>query len=174
MARTYLQALFPLFVSLFFFPRKKEKGFPLLSGLTITSCNSNKHNMNILTQYFNTKHNTAPFSQIKNEDYLPAIKKGIEIAKAEIDAIVKILKENPNISIEIDGFHNGAGPLTIDDERADRIKEIFIAKGIKEDLITSVGKGESTNCITDSEEGKDSNGNPWNCNMRVEINIVKF
>lgn len=33
MARTYLQALFPLFVSLFFFPRKKEKGFPLLSGL---------------------------------------------------------------------------------------------------------------------------------------------
>jgi len=44
--------------------------------------------MNILTQYFNTKHNTAPFSQIKNEDYLPAIIKGIEIAKAEIDAIV--------------------------------------------------------------------------------------
>jgi outer membrane protein OmpA-like peptidoglycan-associated protein len=97
-----------------------------------------------------------------------------EYSNNEIDAIVKILKKNPNISIEIDGFHNGAGPLTIDDERADRIKEIFIAKGIKEDLITSIGKGESTNCITDSEEGKDSNGNPWNCNMRVEINIVKF
>ncbi len=44
--------------------------------------------MNILTQHFNTKHNTAPFSQIKNEDYLPAIKKGIEMAKSEIDTIV--------------------------------------------------------------------------------------
>jgi hypothetical protein len=33
MASTYLQALFPLFVALFFFLKKKEKGFPLLSGL---------------------------------------------------------------------------------------------------------------------------------------------
>lgn len=33
MASTYLQALFPLFVALFFFLKKKEKGLPLLSGL---------------------------------------------------------------------------------------------------------------------------------------------
>ena len=63
--------------------------------------------MNILTQYFNTKHNTAPFSQIKNEDYLPAIKKGIEIAKAEIDAIVNNLEaptfENTIVAMEFTG-----------------------------------------------------------------------
>ena len=63
--------------------------------------------MNILTQYFNTKHNTAPFSQIKNEDYLPAIKKGIEIAKAEIDAIVNNSEaptfENTIVAMEFTG-----------------------------------------------------------------------
>ena len=45
--------------------------------------------MSILTHHFNTKYNTAPFSKIKNEDFLPAFIKGIELAKAEIDAIVR-------------------------------------------------------------------------------------
>ena len=40
--------------------------------------------MNPLLQDFNT----APFSKIANEDYKPAIKKGIEIAKKEINEIV--------------------------------------------------------------------------------------
>jgi Zn-dependent oligopeptidase len=40
--------------------------------------------MNPLLQDFNT----APFSKISNEHYKPAIKKGIEIAKAEIDEII--------------------------------------------------------------------------------------
>ncbi|SHL18406.1 M3 family metallopeptidase [Flavobacterium xanthum] len=45
--------------------------------------------MSILTHHFNTKYNTAPFSKIKNEDFLPAFQKGIELAKAEIDAIIR-------------------------------------------------------------------------------------
>ena len=73
--------------------------------------------MNILTQYFNTKHNTAPFSQIKNEDYLPAIKKGIEIAKAEIDAIVN----NP----EAPTFENTIEALEFSGEALDRLSSIF-------------------------------------------------
>ena len=44
--------------------------------------------MNILTQKFQTKYDTAPFSQIKNEDYIPAFREGIASARAEIDAIV--------------------------------------------------------------------------------------
>ncbi len=44
--------------------------------------------MNLLTQKFTTKHDTAPFSGIKTEDFLPAIKEGIEIARKEIDDIV--------------------------------------------------------------------------------------
>lgn len=73
--------------------------------------------MNILTQYFNTKHNTAPFSLIKNEDYLPAIKKGIEIAKAEIDAIVN----NP----EAPTFENTIVAMEFTGDVLDRASSIF-------------------------------------------------
>ncbi len=41
--------------------------------------------MNALLNDFNT----APFSKISNKDYKPAIEKAIEIAKAEIDKIIK-------------------------------------------------------------------------------------
>ena len=44
--------------------------------------------MKVLTSTFVTKHNTAPFSQIKLEDYKPAFIENIAAAKAEIDAII--------------------------------------------------------------------------------------
>lgn len=76
-----------------------------------------KKNMSLLTQHFNTKHNTAPFSQIKNEDYLPAIKKGIEIAKEEIDAIVN----NP----EAPTFENTIVAMEFTGAVLDRASSIF-------------------------------------------------
>ncbi|MGE0560745.1 MAG: M3 family metallopeptidase [Flavobacteriales bacterium] len=45
--------------------------------------------MNPLLSAFNTPYHTAPFSQIKNEYFKPAIENGIEKARKEIDAIVK-------------------------------------------------------------------------------------
>jgi Zn-dependent oligopeptidase len=78
---------------------------------------NNNKNMNILTQYFNTKYNTAPFSQIKNEDYLPAIIKGIEIAKTEIDAIVN----NPDIPT----FENTIEAMEFTGDVLDRVSSIF-------------------------------------------------
>jgi peptidyl-dipeptidase Dcp len=44
--------------------------------------------MNLLTQKFTTKHDTAPFSGIKNEDFMPAFIEGIAQARKEIDDIV--------------------------------------------------------------------------------------
>lgn len=73
--------------------------------------------MNILTQKFNTKHDTAPFSQIKNEDYLPAFQEGIASAKAEIDAIVNNLSE-PD-------FDNTIAALSFSGEMLERISSIF-------------------------------------------------
>ncbi|AWG23593.1 peptidase M3 [Flavobacterium faecale] len=73
--------------------------------------------MNILTQYFNTKHNTAPFSQIKNEDYLPAIQEGIALAKAEIDAIAN----NP----EEPTFENTIVAMDYTGDILDRASSIF-------------------------------------------------
>ncbi len=73
--------------------------------------------MNILTQYFKTKFNSAPFSQIKNEDYLPAFQEGIALAKAEIDAIVNN-SEKPT-------FENTIETLAFSGNTLDRISSIF-------------------------------------------------
>ena len=73
--------------------------------------------MSILTQYFNTKHNTAPFSQIKIEDYVPAFQEGIALAKAEIDAIVN----NP----EAPTFENTIVAMDYSGDILDRLSSIF-------------------------------------------------
>ncbi len=43
--------------------------------------------MNILTEKFTTPYHSAPFDQIKTEDYLPAFKELIKKSEEEIDAI---------------------------------------------------------------------------------------
>lgn len=43
--------------------------------------------MSVFNTKFDTVHNTAPFTQIKTEDYIPAFQKAIQDTKAEIDAI---------------------------------------------------------------------------------------
>ena len=73
--------------------------------------------MSILTHHFNTKYNTAPFSEIKNEDYLPAFQKGIDLAKAEIDTIVN----NPAVPT----FENTIEALDFSGAVLDRISSIF-------------------------------------------------
>ncbi|RVT75767.1 M3 family peptidase [Flavobacterium sufflavum] len=73
--------------------------------------------MSILTKHFDTKHNTAPFSQIKNEDYFPAFQEGIALAKAEIDAIVT----NPEAST----FANTIEAMDYSGAILDRISSIF-------------------------------------------------
>ncbi|NCO64204.1 MAG: M3 family metallopeptidase [Flavobacteriales bacterium] len=72
---------------------------------------------NILITPFQTPFNTAPFSQIKNEDFLPAFKFAIEEARAEIDAIVN-LQEAPT-------FKNTIEALDFSGEKLDRISSIF-------------------------------------------------
>jgi peptidyl-dipeptidase Dcp len=73
--------------------------------------------MSVLTQYFNTKHNTAPFPQIKIEDYVPAFNEGIALAKAEIDAIVN----NP----EAPTFENTVVAMDFAGDILDRLSSIF-------------------------------------------------
>ena len=73
--------------------------------------------MSVLTNHFNTKYNTAPFSKIKNEDFLPAFQKGIELAKAEIDAIIR----NPIKPT----FENTIETLAFSGDVLDRISSVF-------------------------------------------------
>ncbi|WP_299102762.1 M3 family metallopeptidase [uncultured Winogradskyella sp.] len=73
--------------------------------------------MTILNKPFNTAYNTAPFSQIKTEDYLPAFKEGIKKSKAEIDAIVN--------NSEAPTFENTIEALDYSGEELDRLSSIF-------------------------------------------------
>ena len=70
-----------------------------------------------LTKTFHTKHNTAPFAQIKLEDYRPAFIENIAKAKAEIDAIIN----NP----ETPTFENTIVALDFSGEQLDRLSSIF-------------------------------------------------
>lgn len=73
--------------------------------------------MKILTQKFNTKHNAAPFSQIKLEDYQPAFVENIAKARAEIEVITN----NP----ETPTFENTIEALEFSGEALDRLSSIF-------------------------------------------------
>jgi len=73
--------------------------------------------MNLLTQKFTTKYGTAPFNSIKTEDFLPALKEGIEIARKEIDAIVN----NP----EEPTFENTIEAMTFSGDILERASSIF-------------------------------------------------
>jgi oligopeptidase A len=61
--------------------------------------------------------NTAPFSKISNSDYKPAIEKAIEIAKVEIDEIIKN-SEKPS-------FENTTVAFDFSGEKLNRITSIF-------------------------------------------------
>jgi Zn-dependent oligopeptidase len=72
---------------------------------------------NILLKKFNTPYNSAPFSKIKNDDFLPAFKQAIIDAKGEIDVIAN--------NSETPTFKNTIEALEFSGEQLDRISSIF-------------------------------------------------
>ena len=73
--------------------------------------------MSVLTTKFPTKHDTAPFSQIANQDFLPAFQQAIEMARTEIDEITS----NP----EPPTFENTIAALSYSGDVLDRVSNIF-------------------------------------------------
>lgn len=73
--------------------------------------------MNILIEKFNTPYHSAPFGDIKNEDYLPAFKELIQKSEEEINAIV----DNP----EAPTFENVIEALAYSGEQLDVVSNIF-------------------------------------------------
>ena len=71
----------------------------------MTACNQK----NIFFQDWNTPYGTAPFSQIKEADYLPALRAGIKEEKAAIQAIIAS-KEAPTFENTILAMEN-ASPI---------------------------------------------------------------
>jgi peptidyl-dipeptidase Dcp len=73
--------------------------------------------MNVLNSTFNTPYNSAPFSQISEDDFLPAFKIAIDKAKHEIEVISRN-NQTPN-------FENTIAALDYSGEELDRISSIF-------------------------------------------------
>ena len=73
--------------------------------------------MKTLTQKFKTPFHTAPFSQIKMDEYKPAFEANIAQARAEIDAITN----NPEAAT----FENTIVALDFSGEALDRLSSIF-------------------------------------------------
>ncbi|WP_407482798.1 M3 family metallopeptidase [Elizabethkingia meningoseptica] len=72
---------------------------------------------NILLEYFQTPFHTAPFDQIKNEDYLPAFQELIKKSETEIEQIAN----NP----EAPTFSNTIEALAYSGEQLDIVSNIF-------------------------------------------------
>jgi len=73
--------------------------------------------MNPLLQTFNTKYNSAPFEEIKEEHYLPAFQELIKTSEKEIDEIANNSDEPT--------FENTIEAMAFSGEQLDRVSNIF-------------------------------------------------
>ncbi len=88
----------------------------------------------------------------------------------ELDRLVKIMKENPNIVIQISGHTDNLGTEAynqkLSEDRARAVYTYIISKNISDDRVSSVGFGESRPLASnDTEEGRA-------LNRRVEFVII--
>ena len=89
----------------------------------------------------------------------------------ELDRVVKLLKENPAIEIEMSAHTDSRGAddynFKLSDNRAKSVREYIVSKGIDANRITSQGYGETKPVATnDTDEGRQ-------LNRRVEFKILK-
>jgi OOP family OmpA-OmpF porin len=96
----------------------------------------------------------------------------LETSFPELDRVVKLLSENPKISIELSGHTDNVGSdadnLKLSDDRAKSVVAYLISKGVKDSLVLSKGYGESVPVASnDTEEGR-------LLNRRVEFKITEI
>jgi cytochrome c oxidase subunit 2 len=88
----------------------------------------------------------------------------------ELDNLASLMKENPGISVELSGHTDNTGDLSINmrisSERAKKIREALISRGIEGRKIQTVGFGPNRPIDTnDTEEGRQNN-------RRTELRII--
>jgi outer membrane protein OmpA-like peptidoglycan-associated protein len=102
-------------------------------------------------------------------------------AKVELDKIVKIMKENPNIKIELGSHTDSRGTIEsnrlLSDRRAKSSAAYIVSQGIASNRITGKGYGESKLIVSDSAisgMGTDAEKEAGHQkNRRTEFLIVK-
>ncbi|WP_395060262.1 patatin-like phospholipase family protein [Flavobacterium sp.] len=121
MYKAYLQSIFPLFTPIFFFPKKKEKGFSLLSGLK---------GMRLLYLLSFCLSSIISFSQVQDTIKKPKIGLVLSGGGAKGFAHIGVLKEIERAGIKIDyigGTSMGAiiGGLYASGYNANQLDSIF-------------------------------------------------
>lgn len=92
-------------------------------------------------------------------------------ARAMLDNAVKILKDNPDMKIEIRGYTDNTGSaaynLRLSEKRAQAVKDYLVAQGIEASRLVAKGYGESNPTETnDTPEGRQRN-------RRVEFRVIR-
>jgi OOP family OmpA-OmpF porin len=89
----------------------------------------------------------------------------------ELDRVVEMLKENPNIEIKLEGHTDNQGNsklnLKLSQERVDRVKEYLVQKGVSAKRIKGKGYGGSRPIASNASEATRK------LNRRVEFVVVK-
>ena len=97
-------------------------------------------------------------------------------AAIELDTLVKVMKDNPTIWIEIDSHTDSRGNdafnLRLSQKRAESAVEYIISKGINKNRIEAKGYGE-TQLINSCANGIICNEADHQLNRRTEFKIVK-
>jgi outer membrane protein OmpA-like peptidoglycan-associated protein len=89
---------------------------------------------------------------------------------SELDEVVKFLKENPNIKVEISGHTDNVGDESYNQQlslkRAQSVVNYFLSRGIAVGRLTQVGLGSKKPIrVNDSEENRQ-------INRRIEFKII--
>jgi outer membrane protein OmpA-like peptidoglycan-associated protein len=98
-------------------------------------------------------------------DLLPA-------SNTVLDNVIKILKENPELKLSIEGHTSNDGSLNINmklsDDRANTVRDYFISKGIDASRLTAKGFGPNQPINTGKSEADKAQ------NRRVELKLSNY
>jgi outer membrane protein OmpA-like peptidoglycan-associated protein/cytochrome c-type biogenesis protein CcmH/NrfG len=98
-----------------------------------------------------------------------------EDAKPSLDTVYRLLKENPNIKIELSSHTDSRAPddynMDLSQRRADSSKAYLVNKGIDPERIVAKGYGE-TKLLNDCDDGVPCSDIEHQVNRRTEFKVI--
>lgn len=102
-------------------------------------------------------------------------------AATELDNVVRLMKENPTLEIELGSHTDCRGPAQLNNvisaRRAKSVVDYLGAKGIKKKRIIAAGYGElhpTNNCVCEGDQKSDCTEEQHQKNRRTEVKVLKY
>jgi len=95
------------------FEKMKKIGIFILAVIILGSCMETKNNVlgGVFENEYQTPHNTIPFDKIKTDDYLPAMRRGMQLHNEEVNAITENA-EAPTFENTVEAFERSGQALS--------------------------------------------------------------